>query len=59
MKLLAIPFGVAGLPGLGLVRRLITLALCAGSFWAGMQVERATAPGGAICEGCDKGAVHE
>jgi hypothetical protein len=25
------------IPGLGLVRKTITLALCTGSFWAGMQ----------------------
>lgn len=28
------------IPGLGLVRRTITLALCAGSFWAGVQFAR-------------------
>jgi hypothetical protein len=28
------------IPGLGLLRRAITLTLCAGSFWAGMQFVR-------------------
>jgi len=28
------------IPGLGLFRRTITLALCAGSFWVGLQVAR-------------------
>jgi hypothetical protein len=28
------------IPGLGLFRRAITLALCAGAFWAGMQFVR-------------------
>ncbi len=27
------------IPGLGLLRRTITLALCSGAFWAGMQVK--------------------
>lgn len=31
----------AFLPGFGLVRRAMTLGLCAVSFWAGVQVERA------------------
>jgi len=29
------------IPGLGLIRRTITLALCAAAFWAGVQMERA------------------
>ncbi|WP_168219725.1 hypothetical protein [Pseudotabrizicola formosa] len=28
------------IPGLGLVRRSITLALCGAAFWAGMNVSR-------------------
>lgn len=28
------------IPGLGLIRRAITLVLCAGSFWAGMELVR-------------------
>ncbi|MDP3262621.1 MAG: hypothetical protein Q8M59_06605 [Tabrizicola sp.] len=42
------------IPGLGLVRRTVTLALCAGSFWAGIQFARlgdasaCTNAGGAI-----------
>ena len=28
------------IPGLGLLRRTITLVLCAGAFWAGMRAER-------------------
>ena len=28
------------IPGLGFIRRTITLALCAGSFWAGTQFGR-------------------
>jgi hypothetical protein len=27
------------IPGLGLLRRTITLALCSSAFWAGMQVK--------------------
>jgi hypothetical protein len=28
------------IPGLGLLRRAVTLALCGAAFWAGMQAER-------------------
>ena len=44
LKLLAIPFGVASLPGLGLLRRLITMGLCGLSFWGGLSLERLMSP---------------
>lgn len=28
------------IPGLGFIRRTVTLVLCAGSFWAGLQYAR-------------------
>lgn len=66
LKLLAIPFGVAGLPGLGLLRRLITMGLCAGSFWGGLQVERLLNPkmclepdGHYSQDACQKDINHE
>lgn len=61
-KILAVPFGAALVPGLGFVRRGVTLGLCAAAFWAGMRFERAIAPdrcldqGGRVTiAGCEKG----
>ena len=59
--------GAAMLPGLGLVRRAVTLGLCTASFWAGVQVERArhpqARPAAAACAegigsaGCERGTT--
>ncbi|WP_435256463.1 hypothetical protein ACSBLW_09890 [Thioclava sp. FR2] len=50
------------LPGFGLLRRGVTIGLCATAFWAGMQFERAIAPdrcldsgGRYTVAGCEKG----
>jgi len=39
------------IPGLGLIRRSITIALCAASFWAGVQFAGSTQAGACAAAG--------